>query len=237
MTRWDWGTSGTVDGILLNNAAGTPNTPGIRTTPRELVRLGLLYLNRGNWNGRQLLPASFVDEAVKNEVPNAGRSTDLRGRYGFFWRTNDVMADGKRMWPSAPAGTYMSNGNGCNFCIVLPEWKMVIVRMGTVPLPEAGRQARFDAFLRGLPGRSKTHAGPAPADRQRVLPHRGRWLAGRRGNFRRQRGQHFRGRRLRRLHPWWRRLGRRRRIVRLLRRWRGRQVGWRRSRGHVNSAG
>lgn len=148
MTRWDWGVSGEVDGIVLNNAAGTPNTPGIQTTPLDLARLGLLYLNRGNWDGKQLLPASFVDEATKNQVARAGRSRDLHGRYGFYWRTNDLMADGERMWPAAPPGTYMSNGHGCNFCIVLPEWNMVIVRMGTVTVAARdGRNNKFNGFF------------------------------------------------------------------------------------------
>jgi len=150
MTQWDWGVSGEVDGVTLNNAAGTPNTPGIQTSACEMARLGLLYLNQGNWAGKPLLPASFVKEATKNQVRNAGISRDLRGRYGFFWRNNDIMANGERMWPSAPPKTYMSNGNGCNFCIVLPEWNIVVVRMGTHPVPAVDRQARFDTFFRKL---------------------------------------------------------------------------------------
>ena len=161
MTRWDWGVSGTIDGLTLNNSAGTPNTPGIQTTPLDLARFGLLYLNRGNWDGKQLLSASFVDEAHKNQVPRAGRSRDLWGRYGFFWRNNDVMANGNRMWPSAPPSTYMTNGNGCNFCIVLPEWNMVIVRMGTTPVVGgAKRHAVFDGFFERV-GEAMGSAEPA----------------------------------------------------------------------------
>jgi dipeptidyl-peptidase 4 len=62
MRRWDWGVNGVVDGTDHHNAAGTPTLQGnggIRTTPLELARLGLLYLNRGNWNGEQLLPADL----------------------------------------------------------------------------------------------------------------------------------------------------------------------------------
>jgi CubicO group peptidase (beta-lactamase class C family) len=134
MNPWDWGTSGTTDGIELSNAAGTPNTPGVQTTPRQMARFGLLYLNRGNWNGKQLLPASFVDEAVRNQVVGAGRSTFLYQRYGFYWWTNDVMPDGKRPWPDAPPGSYTSHGHGSNFCVVIPKWNMVVVRMGTHPI-------------------------------------------------------------------------------------------------------
>jgi CubicO group peptidase (beta-lactamase class C family) len=137
MTRWDWGISGKVKGIELNNAAGTPTTPGIQTTALQMARFGLLYLNRGNWNGKQLLPASFVVQATKNQVVGAGASRFLYGRYGFYWWTNDIRPDGKRPWPSAPPKAYTSHGHGCNFCYVIPEWNMVVVRMGTIPVASA----------------------------------------------------------------------------------------------------
>lgn len=38
--------------------------------------------------------------------------------------------------------------NGCNFCIVLPEWNMVIVRMGTVTVAARdGRNNKFNGFF------------------------------------------------------------------------------------------
>jgi CubicO group peptidase (beta-lactamase class C family) len=155
MTRWDWGISGKVDGTDLNNAAGTPTTPGLQTTARQMARFGLLYLNRGAWNGRQLLPASFVDEATRNQVPGVGASSFLHGRYGFYWWTNDVKPDGKRPWPSAPPRTYTSHGHSANFCCVIPEWNMVIVRMGTQPIASGVRgiaeiEAKWDAFFAKL---------------------------------------------------------------------------------------
>lgn len=155
MTKWDWGVSGEIDGIALNNAAGTPNTPGIQTTASELARFGLLYLNGGKWKGRQVLPASFVEQAGRNQVANTGASRFLHGRYGFYWWTNDPRPDGRRPWPSAPPRTYTSNGNGANFCMVIPEWNMVVVRMGTVPMSESITRSRqqeefWDGFLSRL---------------------------------------------------------------------------------------
>ncbi|MBM4041615.1 MAG: serine hydrolase [Planctomycetes bacterium] len=141
MTRWDWGVCGTVDGMIHYNAAGTPTLKGgggVQTTPRELARLGLLYLNRGNWNGKQLLPAAFVDEATSTQVPATmpGRSRALLGgAYGFYWWTNGVMASGRRRWPAAPPRTYGAHGASTNFCVVVPEWNMVLARMGKAPIP------------------------------------------------------------------------------------------------------
>lgn len=139
--RWEWGVSGIIDGIALNNPPGNPGgsgAAGVRISPRDLARFGLLMLNRGNWNGQKLLSADFVDRATSNQVPlSAGfRNRDFRGRYGYYWWTNGVMVDGRRPWPSAPPGTYMAHGNGGNFCCVVPEWNLVIARMGS-PAPKA----------------------------------------------------------------------------------------------------
>jgi len=135
LTHWDWGVSGEVDGIELNNAAGTPSkVPGVRITARQMARYGHLYLHRGNWNGTQLLPQSFVEAAAKNQVPAVGASSFLHGRYGLYWWTNDVIPNGKRTWPAAPPKTYTAHGHSANFCFVIPEWNMVVVRMGTSPI-------------------------------------------------------------------------------------------------------
>jgi CubicO group peptidase (beta-lactamase class C family) len=102
----------------------------------------------GNWNGQQLLPAWFVDEAARNQAPGIGRSTFLHTRYGLYWRTNDLLPNNHRPWPSAPPKTYMSHGNSCNFCVVIPEWNMVIVRLGTQPVGSiADTGAKWDAFF------------------------------------------------------------------------------------------
>lgn len=152
LTKWDWGVSGEVDGVKLNNAAGTPSkAPGIQITARQMARFGYLYLNRGNWNGKQILPASFVEEAGRNQVPGAGASTFLHGRYGLYWWTNDVMPNGRRPWPAAPPRAYTAHGHGCNFCFVIPEWNMVLVRMGTAPVARTPKgDDLWDAFFTRL---------------------------------------------------------------------------------------
>jgi CubicO group peptidase (beta-lactamase class C family) len=50
-------------------------------TPRELAKFGLLYLHDGRWNGRQLVPAAWVEASMTNQV-NAGAPYS----YGYnFW--------------------------------------------------------------------------------------------------------------------------------------------------------
>ena len=137
MSHWDWGLSGEIEGMKHYNAAGTPALKGgggIKITPLDAARFALLYLNRGNWNGKQLLSAEFVDTATGNQVPvsTGGRSSPgWSGAYGFYWYTNGIRQDGKRRWPSAPAGTYAAQGGGDNRFYIIPEWNMVVVTLGS----------------------------------------------------------------------------------------------------------
>jgi CubicO group peptidase (beta-lactamase class C family) len=168
MTKWEWPVSGVVEGIGLNNPPGNPGgqgAGGVRTTAREMARFGLLFLNRGNWNGAQLLSASFIEKATTNQVPTAYgyRNHDFRGRYGYYWWANGIMANGKRPWPSAPAKTYASHGHSANFCFVIPEWNMVIVRMGTSPV--AGNIAQGDRMWNEFLGKLQEALGGVPAGR------------------------------------------------------------------------
>ena len=68
MSDWTWTDYGLVDGVVMVNPSGIYQG-GIHTTARQMARYGYLYLNRGNWKGRQLIDASWVDLATANRVP------------------------------------------------------------------------------------------------------------------------------------------------------------------------
>ncbi len=132
--KWDWGDFGKVDGIVVNGGSGN-HGKHIRICARELARFGHLVLNRGNWKGKRLISESWVDAATRAQVPASmplghPSSADGRGVYGYNWWSNGVKADGKRKWPGAPAGAYSASGYNNNDMFVIPEWDMVIVRLG-----------------------------------------------------------------------------------------------------------
>ncbi len=137
MKHFRWSDYGYRDGIFFNNPAGTPGAGqgGVYSSALDLARYGLLYLNQGRWKGRQILDPTFVARATSTQVaatvPTQYR--DLTGRYGFFWWTNGVRADGTRPWPSAPPHTFAAHGAGRNFIFVVPEWRLVLVRLSPAP--------------------------------------------------------------------------------------------------------
>jgi CubicO group peptidase (beta-lactamase class C family) len=134
MRRWKWGEIGRVDGVAVNNGSGNLGR-GIQVSAREIARLGHLYLNRGRWDGRRLLDERFVEQAtsvqVPADLPHSGRRPEFDGRgvYGLAWWANGVKPDGKRMWPSAPRGTYCARGDRNNRLCVIPEWNVVVARL------------------------------------------------------------------------------------------------------------
>ncbi|HUE74328.1 MAG TPA: serine hydrolase [Pirellulaceae bacterium] len=56
MKNWDWGDYATIDGVVVNGGSGNAGKH-VTISAREMARLGHLFLNRGNWNGKQLISA------------------------------------------------------------------------------------------------------------------------------------------------------------------------------------
>ena len=148
MGKVKWGTEGEIDGIPICN--GCTN---VQINARQFARFGHLYLNRGNWNGKQILPADWVDAATSVQVPidvpvgDTDRSNVKgSGSYGFNWWINGGLTN----LPDAPPKTYYASGLNHNVCVVVPEWNMVIVRMGVDGNPAFGKHNVYNGFLKKL---------------------------------------------------------------------------------------
>ena len=129
--------------IDLSNPEGLdvrPISQSMFMSAGAMARWGHLFLNRGEWNGKQVISRSFVDEAttvqvgkeVKPDNLNAGYR-EAPGRYGYMWWVNGDggwTAEGPRQppvlrWPGAPArtgptrGVYAAQGYQTNVCLVI----------------------------------------------------------------------------------------------------------------------
>lgn len=146
ITQLTWKTDAT--GKVLNW------TGGIEISAEDLARFGLLYLNRGNWNGRQLINANWVDQAtsvqvppsIPNALPNSSRKGS--GVYGYHWWPNGVTPEGQRRWPDAPLSTYARSGYNNNDLFVIPAWNMVTVRLGLDEREDPISTGEYNTFLR-----------------------------------------------------------------------------------------
>jgi hypothetical protein len=133
--RWSWGDLDTDNGIVVNGGAGNADKH-VQISARELARFGHLFLNKGSWNVKQLISRAWVEAATGVHVPaktpwaQPESEIDGRGVYGYNWWANGQLPDGKRKWPGAPAGTFAAAGHNNNRLFVIPEWNMVVVRLG-----------------------------------------------------------------------------------------------------------
>jgi CubicO group peptidase (beta-lactamase class C family) len=122
--KWEWQDWGDVDGLTVNGGAGNKSR-GIHISAREMARFGHLFLNRGKWDGKQLISSEWVDMAVSPQVDPglpAYDSSNNRGpgTYGFNWWVNGIGSDGTRKWPSAHPETFAALGHNNNVCMVIP---------------------------------------------------------------------------------------------------------------------
>jgi CubicO group peptidase (beta-lactamase class C family) len=140
--QWKWGVRAEVKEIRVNSGSGNAGSH-IQISARELARFGHLMLNRGNWNGKQLISAKWVDQATSVQVPahlpnaHPKGKIDGSGQYGYNWWVNGTNRAGKRKWPDAPPTTFAALGFNNNRMWIIPQWQMVIVRLG---LDEAQRE-------------------------------------------------------------------------------------------------
>ncbi|MFH6982855.1 serine hydrolase domain-containing protein [Marinoscillum luteum] len=87
---------------------------GLRVKTEDIAKLGLLYLNKGEWKGEQLLSADWVEEATSKQVTSQEGDNDWSQGYGYqFWRCK-------------PAGLYRGDGAFGQYCIVMPEQDAVV---------------------------------------------------------------------------------------------------------------
>ena len=140
--NWTWWNEEALPDGTPVNFGGT----GIKMCAADQARFGHLYLNDGVWNGKRILPEGWVAQATTNQVPQNleladtdRKSTDGRGIYGFNW------------WViNEPVHAYYTSGLNHNVCLVVPEWDMVIVRMGVDGNPEAGKHTVYSGLLERL---------------------------------------------------------------------------------------
>jgi CubicO group peptidase (beta-lactamase class C family) len=87
---------------------------GLFIHTEDIAKFGQLFLQKGQWNGKQLIPASWVEQATSKQVSNGSDPTkDWDQGYGFqFWRCRH--------------GAYRGDGAFGQFCLVLPEQDAVI---------------------------------------------------------------------------------------------------------------
>lgn len=101
-----------------------PNKSSVETfcqvylTSREMAKFGLLYLNKGNWNGNQIISKEWVEQSLQKHAVVQGVN------YGYLWWNKYLDANGVRYY------SFAAQGNGGQKIYIWQEQNMVTVITG-----------------------------------------------------------------------------------------------------------
>ena len=91
---------------------------GLFLRTEDIAKFGQLYLQKGKWQGKQLIPQKWIAQATSKQVPNDQEShnkigPDWKQGYGFqFWQCTH--------------NAFRGDGAAGQFCVVIPEKDAVI---------------------------------------------------------------------------------------------------------------
>src|SRR5262245_43043714 len=110
---------------------------GLSIRTEDIAKFGQLYLQKGMWNGKQLVPAAWVEAATARQTSNGSNPmSDWEQGYGYqFWRCRH--------------DAYRGDGAFGQYCVVLPEQDAVIAITSGVRDMQAVLNLVWDKLLPG----------------------------------------------------------------------------------------
>lgn len=112
---------------------------GLSATTEDIAALGLLYLQDGVWEGRQVLPDGWAAEATRLHVPN-GDDPDNDWAQGY----------GYQFWRCRPANAWRGDGAFGQYMVGLPDQDVVVATTSGRQEMHEYLQVLWDTLLPGL---------------------------------------------------------------------------------------
>lgn len=120
---------------------------GLKVKTEDIARFGQCYLQKGKWNGKQVVSEAWVAEATNKHIENGTSPTsDWNQGYGYqFWRCRH--------------GAYRGDGAFGQYCVVMPEQESVLAITSGLGDMQAVLNCVWDHLLPGIGVDSKTEIG------------------------------------------------------------------------------
>ena len=104
-------------------------------TANAVARIGRLMLNKGNWQGKQILDSAIVEKVVRYngmDLPefNYTLSNEWTTKNNGFAPTMSWYCNHDGVWDYLPRGSFGGAGAGNQMLMIVPELNLIIVRMG-----------------------------------------------------------------------------------------------------------
>jgi CubicO group peptidase (beta-lactamase class C family) len=132
---------------------------GLSCTTEDSLKFGVLHLNRGQWQGRQLLSPQWIADATRNKVEDVWMG-EFDGKE-YLPRTNNSNTEARQdgygyQWWMAEHGGYYASGVFGQYCMVLPDQDTVIAFTCGLRLGERRLKAAIWEHLYPALGRAAT---------------------------------------------------------------------------------
>jgi CubicO group peptidase (beta-lactamase class C family) len=91
----------------------TDGEAGLSLSPHDMARIGYLYLHNGQWEGKQIIPSSWIERV---------KSGPVAATYGLHY--------GNLWWSYPEKGAYMALGRHSQRILVIPKFDIVVAMTG-----------------------------------------------------------------------------------------------------------
>lgn len=109
---------------------------GLSVKTEDMAKLGQFYLQKGSWNGEQLLAESWFDEATSAQVPSLPAGVKKKDLKIKSKDSDWLQGYGYQLWRSRH-NSYRADGRNGQFILILPEKNAVIVTTADIPNMQA----------------------------------------------------------------------------------------------------
>jgi CubicO group peptidase (beta-lactamase class C family) len=89
---------------------------GLYLTPRDMAKIGYLFLRNGEWDGQQIIPADYAQAAIGNQINTPWDGTN----YGYYW------------WRIEDINFSFALGFGGQYIMVMPDKDLIVVANGVM---------------------------------------------------------------------------------------------------------
>ena len=125
------------DAYVLKDPFGTSmGGTGLMARPTDMIKLGILLLNHGSWEGKQLLPGKYLEKALSPQIPSCVRAQTISQAQGYgyqFWCLKD--------------GIYGCWGKGGQRIVCVPDKELIFVTTADTEGILAGDQRVLDGIF------------------------------------------------------------------------------------------
>jgi len=132
---------------------------GLRVRTEDIAKFGQLYLQKGSWQGKQLIPQEWVAMATAKQTSNGSNpKSDWNQGYGFqFWRCRH--------------NAFRGDGAFGQYCVVMPEQDAVVAITSGIKDLQAPLNLIWDKLLPAMQPKALPVNAAAQGQLQEKLAH------------------------------------------------------------------